>query len=111
MFFVSQNKLFADAIPVTNELKITTSVKSEIIKIIDDLIAEAHVARENFSELKGIVRELSFAQKELAKAQKCAEKKVEDLSEEQTKTKWLWSWQLHKRKQNKKSAYLLKSLT
>lgn len=43
--------------------KITPAVKKEIVKIVDERIREAHVTKEDFSELKGIVRELAEAQK------------------------------------------------
>jgi maleate cis-trans isomerase len=45
------------------EFEITPAVKKEIIKIVDGRIREAHVTKEDFSELKGIVRELAEAQK------------------------------------------------
>lgn len=61
------------------EFKITPAVKKEIIKIVDGRIREAHVTREDFSELKGIVREL-------AEAQKRTEQRVEELAEAQKRT-------------------------
>ncbi len=55
--------------------KITPSVKREIVKIVDERVREAHVTKEDFSELKSIV-------KELAEAQKRTEVKVAELSED-----------------------------
>ena len=67
--------------------KITPSVKREIVKIIDERIREAHVTKEDFSELKSIVRELAEAQKrteikieELAEAQKGTERRLDSLT-------------------------------
>jgi chromosome segregation ATPase len=75
------------------EFKITSTIKKEIIKIIDERIREVHVTKENFSDLKGIVRELAEAQKrteqrveELAEAQKRTEQRVEELAEAQKRT-------------------------
>lgn len=75
------------------EFKLTPTIKKEIIKIIDERIKEAHVTREDFSELKGIVKELAEAQKrteirveELAEAQKRTEIRVEELAEAQKRT-------------------------
>jgi hypothetical protein len=79
--------------------KITPSIKREIVRIIDERIREAHVTREDFSELKAIVKELAEAQKrteikleelaeaqkELAEAQKRTEIKLEELAEETKK--------------------------
>lgn len=59
------------------EFKITPAVKKEIVKIVDERIREAHVTKEDFSELKGIV-------KELADAQKRTEIKVAELAEKVT---------------------------
>jgi hypothetical protein len=68
--------------------KITPSIKKEFIKIIDARIREAHVTKEDFSELKGIVADLAAAQKrtglrveELAEAQKRTETAVNKLAE------------------------------
>jgi hypothetical protein len=69
------------------EFKITASVKKEIIKIVDERIREAHVTKEDFSELKSIVSELAEAQKEtkrelkeLAEAQRKTEEEVRKLT-------------------------------
>ena len=73
--------------------KITPAVKREIVQIVDDRVREAHVTKEDFSELKSIVKELAGAQKrtevkvkELAEAQKRTEVKVEELAEAQKRT-------------------------
>jgi uncharacterized membrane protein len=67
-------------------LKITPSVKQEIIKIIDTRIKDAHVTREDFSELKGIVKDIGIKVGELAEAQKRTELRVEELAEAQKRT-------------------------
>ena len=54
-------------------LKMTPSIRHEIVKLIDERIREAHVTREDFSELKAIVRDIAETQKELADAQKRTE--------------------------------------
>ncbi len=73
--------------------KITPSIKREFVKIIDARIREAHVTKEDFSELKGIVADLAAAQKrteltmeELAEAQKRTELTMEELAEAQKGT-------------------------
>ena len=82
------------------EIKVTPSLKKEIIKIVDERIREAHITREDFSELKNIVKDLAEAQKrteqrigELAEAQKSTEERlnslaqrVEELAEAQRRT-------------------------
>lgn len=75
------------------EFKITPEVKKEIIKIVDERIKEAHVTKEDFSELKDIVKELAEAQKrtelrieELAEAQRRTEVRVEELAAAQKRT-------------------------
>lgn len=77
----------------TAALKITPAIKQEIIRIVDTRIKEAHVTKEDFSELKSIVKDLANAQKrtevkveELAEAQKRTEVKVEELAEAQKRT-------------------------
>jgi hypothetical protein len=79
---------------------ITPTIKKEIVRIIDERIKDAHVTKEDFSELKGIVKELAAAQKrtelrveelataqkELAEAQKRTEIALEQLAKEQKKT-------------------------
>lgn len=46
-----------------NKFKITPEIKREIIKIVDERIKEAHITKEDFSELKNVVKELTEAQK------------------------------------------------
>ncbi|NUO78595.1 hypothetical protein HUU05_00840 [candidate division KSB1 bacterium] len=73
--------------------RMTPTIRQEIVKIVDARIKEAHVTKEDFSELKSIVKELAEAQKrteikveELAEAQKRTEIKVEELAEAQKRT-------------------------
>jgi hypothetical protein len=61
-------------------LKMTPSIRHEIVKIVDDRIREAHITREDFSELKAIVRDIAETQKELADAQKRTEISVGTLA-------------------------------
>jgi flagellar biosynthesis GTPase FlhF len=82
------------------EIRITDALRREIIRIVDERIREVHVTREDFSELKSIVKELAEAQKkseerltrveraveELAEAQKRTEQRVEELAEAQKKS-------------------------
>jgi chromosome segregation ATPase len=72
-------------------IKFTPEIKKEIIKIIDERIREAHVTKEDFTELKNIVAELAKAQirtekriAELAEAQKRTEEKIEILEQKVT---------------------------
>jgi chromosome segregation ATPase len=81
-------------------MKITPQVRQEIVSIIDERIREVHVTKEDFSELKAIVRdiaeahkrtenlmeELAEAQKELTGAQKRTESKLGELAEAQKGT-------------------------
>lgn len=81
----------------TAAFKITPTIKRELVKM---RIKEAHVTKEDFSELKNIVKDLASAQKrtenkveelataqrELAEAQKRTENKVEELAEAQKRT-------------------------
>jgi len=75
-------------------IKITSALKKKIIEIVDERIREAHVTREDFSELKSIVKELAEAQKrtelrleELAEAQKRTEEEVRKLAEGLNRTR------------------------
>jgi len=68
------------------EFKITPAVKKEIVKIIDERIRESHVMREDFSELKGIVRELAEAQKRTESGLKGLSIEVKELAEAQKRT-------------------------
>jgi len=89
------------------EIRMTPSMRREIIKIVDERIREAHVTREDFTELKNIVKELAEAQRnseqrltrleiavnELAEAQRNSEQRltrleiaVNELAEAQKRT-------------------------
>ena len=75
------------------EIKITSALKKKIAEIVDERIRETHVKREDFSELKTIVKEVAEAQKraeeelkELREAQKRTEEEVRKLAEAQKKT-------------------------
>ena len=79
--------------PAARAFAITPTIRREIVSIIDDRIKEVHVTKEDFSELKAIVKDLAVAQKrteikveELAEAQKRTEIKVEELAEAQKRT-------------------------
>ena len=79
--------------PAARAFAITPTIRREIVSIIDDRIKEVHVTKEDFSELKAIVKDLAVAQKrteikveELAEAQKRTEIKVEELAEAQRQT-------------------------
>lgn len=61
------------------DFRMTPSFKREIIKIVDDRINEVHVTREDFSELKEIVRDIGKSQRELAEAQKESQKEISRL--------------------------------
>ena len=56
-------------------MKITEALKQEIIRIVDERIREAHVTKEDFSELKNIVKELAEAQK---RTEECLRKLIEE---------------------------------
>lgn len=79
--------------PGDTRFVITPHIKRQIIDIIDERIAKVHVTKEDFSELKSIVRDLAEAQKrtgerleELAEAQKRTEVRLEELAEAQKRT-------------------------
>jgi len=59
--------------------RVTPTVKKELIRIIDERIRDVHVTKEDFSELKAIVRDI-------AEVQKRTEIKVEELAEVQNRT-------------------------
>ena len=65
---------------------IAPEIKHQIIKLIDERIKEAHITKEDFSELKSIVHDIAIAQKELVEAQKRTEARVEELVEAQKRT-------------------------
>lgn len=64
----------------------TPEVKCQIIKLIDERIKEAHVTKEDFSELKSIVQGIAIAHKEIVEAQKRTEVRVKELAEAQKRT-------------------------
>ncbi|MDZ7269253.1 MAG: hypothetical protein ONB48_17095 [candidate division KSB1 bacterium] len=77
----------------SKKLVLTSAVKQEIVQLIDTRIREAHVTREDFSELKEIVRDLAAAQKrteerleQLTEAQRNTDRRVEQLAEAQQRT-------------------------
>ena len=64
-----------------------------IITIVDERVKQIRVTREDFDELKSVVRELVYSQKELAQAQKKSEerldrveKAIEELTQAQKRT-------------------------
>ncbi len=71
----------------------TKEVYEAIVSIVDQRMREIRVTREDFDELRAVVRELAEAQKrtearveELAEAQKRTEARVEELAEAQKRT-------------------------
>jgi len=69
-----------------SKVKMTDTLKREIIKIVDERIREVHITRDDFSELKDIVKELAEAQKNSELRLTRLEKTVEELAEVQKKT-------------------------
>ena len=74
--------------------RITPAIRKEIIQIIDDRVKDVHVTKEDFSELKSIVRDIADTQKrteirmeELAEAQTRTELSVAKLSDQQQTTR------------------------
>ncbi|MDI6736149.1 MAG: hypothetical protein QME42_08165 [bacterium] len=72
---------------------LSPQLRFEIKELIDERIYEKHVTREDFSELKNIVKETVKIQKEIAEkvedlsdAQKRTEVKVEELADAQKRT-------------------------
>jgi hypothetical protein len=86
--------------PQTTGQGITSELYKAIVAIVDDRVREIRVTREEFDDLKQVVRELAQAQtrteqrldrlaekiEELAEAQKRTEARVEELAEAQKKT-------------------------
>jgi hypothetical protein len=70
----------------TAVFKITPAIKQEIVKIVDKRIKEAHVTKEDFSELKNIVKELGVKVGELAEAQRELAEAQSELTEAQKRT-------------------------
>lgn len=69
--------------PRETGFKITPSIKEQIIRIIDERMEEVHSAREDFSELKAIVKDLAEAQKGSEVRLTRLEEVVHDLAEAQ----------------------------
>ncbi len=67
-------------------LRITPAIRKEIVEIIDNRIREVHVTKEDFSELKAIVRDIGVKVGELTEAQKRTESRMEELTEAQMRT-------------------------
>jgi hypothetical protein len=67
-------------------LRITPAIRKEIVEIIDNRIREVHVTKEDFSELKAIVRDIGVKVGELAEAQNRTETRVGELAEAQKGT-------------------------
>jgi flagellar biosynthesis GTPase FlhF len=86
--------------PQTTGQGITSELYKAIVAIVDDRVREIRVTREDFDDLKQVVRELAQAQtrteqrldrltekiEELAEAQKRTEARVEELAEAQKRT-------------------------
>ena len=68
------------------EFRITPSIRKKIVEIVDQRIREAHVTKEDFSELKDIVKDLAIKVGSLAEVQQKTEQKMEQLAEAQKKT-------------------------
>ena len=69
------------------EFTVTEAVRGAIVKIVDERIREAHVTKEDFTELKNIVRDIGVKVGELAEAQKETKKELGELAEAQKETK------------------------
>ena len=65
---------------------LTPALRFEIKELIDDRIREKHVTREDFTELKDIVKEIAKEQRELSIAQKETQKEIKELAMEQKRT-------------------------
>lgn len=74
------------SMPGDTRFIITPQIKKKIIEIIDERIGQVHVTKEDFSELKSIVRDLAEAQKRTEEAQQRTEKRVGELAEAQKRT-------------------------
>ncbi len=74
------------SMPGDTRFIITPQIKKKIIEIIDERIGQVHVTKEDFSELKSIVRDLAEAQKRTEEAQQRTEKRLEELAEAQKRT-------------------------
>ena len=81
-----QKKRKETTMPGDTRFIITPKIKSQIIKIIDERIGQVHVTKEDFSELKSILKELAEAQKRTEEAQHRTELRLEELAEAQKRT-------------------------
>jgi DNA repair exonuclease SbcCD ATPase subunit len=81
-----QKKRKETTMPGDTRFIITPKIKSQIIKIIDERIGQVHVTKEDFSELKSILKELAEAQKRTEEAQQRTEARLEELAEAQQRT-------------------------
>jgi len=61
---------------------LTPALRFEIKELIDERIREKHVTREDFTELKDIVKEIAREQRELAIAQKETQKEMKEAQKE-----------------------------
>jgi len=62
-----------------DDLELNPAVRRAVIRIVDERIMERHITREDFSELKEIVRSLGDTMGELAEAQKESRKDINRL--------------------------------
>ncbi len=62
---------------------LTADQYKAVIAIVDERVKEIRVTREDFDELKGIVRDLAQAQQELTQAQQRTEQRIEELTKSQ----------------------------
>jgi predicted nuclease with TOPRIM domain len=64
---------------------LTAEQYKAVIAIVDERVKEIRVTREDFDELKGIVRDLAQAQQELTQAQQRTERSIKELTHAQTR--------------------------
>ncbi len=65
---------------------LTQNMKRHIVALIDERIKELHVTKEDFSELKTIVKEIAKSQTELIQIQKQTDRRIGELAEAQKQT-------------------------
>ncbi len=82
----TQQKKRKEKMPGSTRLIITPDVKQQIVDIIDERIKNAHITKEDFSELKAIVGQLAQAQKQTEMRLDRLAEKVESLAEAQKQT-------------------------
>ncbi|MCX7858375.1 MAG: hypothetical protein N2513_10445 [Deltaproteobacteria bacterium] len=78
--------LYTYNMQTTRGFKITPDIRREIERIVDERIREVHVIREDFSELKAIVRELLESQKQSETRLTSIERTIEKLALAQKST-------------------------